>query len=45
MGECHYQSGNHEAVHTIEATGKLLSHIGINRQRLALEWVSAAEAP
>lgn len=45
MGECHYQSGNVEAVHTIDAASKLLSHAGINPRRLSLEWVSAAEAP
>jgi DNA-binding transcriptional ArsR family regulator len=32
-------------MYTIEAAEKLIGHVGINPQRLALKWVSAAEAP
>jgi DNA-binding transcriptional ArsR family regulator len=32
-------------VHTIDAASRLLGHVGINPNRLSLEWVSAAEAP
>jgi DNA-binding transcriptional ArsR family regulator len=34
-----------EAVYTIGAAEKLIAHIGIDPQRLSLQWVSAAEAP
>jgi len=45
LGECHYQSGNYEALNTIEFTSKILDEIGIDRRRLSIEWVSASEAP
>lgn len=32
-------------MNTIDAASKLLSRVGINPQRLSLQWVSAAEAP
>jgi F420-non-reducing hydrogenase iron-sulfur subunit len=42
-GDCHYISGNQNAVATVEKTAKLLDLLGIEGDRLRLEWISAAE--
>jgi F420-non-reducing hydrogenase iron-sulfur subunit len=43
-GECHYPTeGNIYALSMVLLTRKLLEHIGVNPQRLRLEWVSSAE--
>lgn len=42
-GDCHYISGNYEAINMINVTGRLLEYIGINVKRLFLDWVSASE--
>ncbi|MBN1841889.1 MAG: hydrogenase iron-sulfur subunit [Deltaproteobacteria bacterium] len=43
MGDCHYLDGNEKAIRVIEMTRELLTLLGIDNDRLALEWVSAAE--
>jgi F420-non-reducing hydrogenase iron-sulfur subunit len=44
LGECHYiTEGNYDALSMMHLTRKLLGEIGINPQRLRLEWVSASE--
>jgi F420-non-reducing hydrogenase iron-sulfur subunit len=43
INDCHYISGNLKAEKRVEKTKKLLHAIGINPERLRLEWVSAAE--
>jgi F420-non-reducing hydrogenase iron-sulfur subunit len=43
INDCHYISGNLKAEKRIEKTRQLLKLIGINPERLRLEWVSAAE--
>ena len=43
FGDCHYQSGNHQAEKKIQLTTQVLEEIGIEPQRLGLDWVSAAE--
>lgn len=43
INDCHYISGNLKAEKRIEKTKQLLKLIGINPDRLRLEWVSAAE--
>ncbi len=43
LGECHYISGNYQAERKIKMTRKLLQKIGINPNRLHLDWISAAE--
>ncbi|MBE0480849.1 MAG: hydrogenase iron-sulfur subunit [Dehalococcoidia bacterium] len=44
LGECHYITrGNHEALSLMHLCKKLLERIGINPERLRLEWVSASE--
>ena len=45
MGECHYQSGNYEAMIIAEICSQALRDVGVNPDRMALEWASAAEAP
>jgi coenzyme F420-reducing hydrogenase delta subunit len=43
-GECHYPTeGNTYALSMVLLIRKILEHIGLNPQRLRLEWVSAAE--
>jgi len=43
INDCHYISGNLKAEKRVEKTKQLLKLIGINPERLRLEWVSAAE--
>jgi F420-non-reducing hydrogenase iron-sulfur subunit len=43
LGDCHYISGNEKAVHNVELAHSLLGLLGIESQRLRLEWISAAE--
>ncbi|MHA1650832.1 MAG: hydrogenase iron-sulfur subunit [Candidatus Helarchaeota archaeon] len=43
INDCHYISGNLQAEKRVEKTKQLLKAIGINPDRLRLEWVSAAE--
>jgi len=43
-GECHYLTeGNYLALSIVHLSKKLLKQIGVNPERLRLEWVSAAE--
>lgn len=43
-GECHYNTeGNYDALGMVHLLKKLLKHIGVNPERLRLEWVSASE--
>jgi F420-non-reducing hydrogenase iron-sulfur subunit len=43
FGDCHYISGNYYAERRIRFTHLLLDMIGVPRERLLLDWVSAAE--
>jgi len=44
LGECHYiTEGNYNALSIMHLCRKLLEHIGVNPERLRLEWVSASE--
>lgn len=45
IGDCHYTSGNHRTAKRIPLVRNLLGYVGINPDRLRLDWVSAAEAP
>lgn len=45
IGDCHYVSGNHRTAKRVPLVRKLLGYVGINPERLRLEWVSSAEAP
>jgi len=42
-GDCHYQTGNYEAENKMKMTKNVLEKIGMNSDRLYLDWVSAAE--
>jgi len=44
INDCHYiPEGNYDAYGMVKMYKKLLEHIGINPERLRLEWVSAGE--
>jgi len=43
-GDCHYiTEGNYDALKMTHLCRRLLEHIGVNPERLRLEWVSASE--
>jgi F420-non-reducing hydrogenase iron-sulfur subunit len=42
-GDCHYQEGNYKTRRRIELLGAVLRDLGIEDQRLRLEWISASE--
>jgi F420-non-reducing hydrogenase iron-sulfur subunit len=44
FGDCHYQSGNHKALRRFRLLQRVLLGLGIEEERLRLEWISAAEA-
>jgi F420-non-reducing hydrogenase iron-sulfur subunit len=43
LGDCHYISGNEKAQRNVEMARSLIELLGIEPQRLRLEWISAAE--
>jgi heterodisulfide reductase subunit A2 len=43
IGDCHYINANHWTVKRVEKIKKKMEKLGINRDRLQLEWISAAE--
>jgi F420-non-reducing hydrogenase iron-sulfur subunit len=45
FGDCHYISGNEHAVEQYEITRRLIQLLGLEEERLRLEWISAAEGP
>lgn len=43
-GECHYVTeGNYDVLKNVHIAKKLLEQIGVNPERLRLEWISASE--
>lgn len=43
-GECHYiTEGNYDALANVHLCKKLMEHIGVNPERLRLEWIAASE--
>ena len=42
-GDCHYAEGNYKTVRRIALLKKMLSQLGIEDERVRLEWVSASE--
>ncbi len=42
-GDCHYLSGNHKAERRVLLLQKVLEQLGLEPERLRLEWVSASE--
>ncbi len=43
-GDCHYQDGNYKALRRYRLLRRMLQEMGIEEQRLRLEWISASEA-
>jgi len=44
LGDCHYRKGNYNAFRRYTLLQKLLEQMGIEKERVRLEWVSAGEA-
>jgi F420-non-reducing hydrogenase iron-sulfur subunit len=42
-GDCHYSEGNYKTRRRVELLRNLLADMGIEPQRLRLEWISASE--
>ncbi len=42
-GDCHYQEGNYKALRRFTLLKRLLNDIGIEAERVRLEWISASE--
>jgi F420-non-reducing hydrogenase iron-sulfur subunit len=42
-GDCHYAEGNYKALRRFQMLTRLAAQMGINPQRLRLEWISASE--
>jgi F420-non-reducing hydrogenase iron-sulfur subunit len=42
-GDCHYQSGNYKAMRRHALLLKVLGQLGVEPERVRLEWVSASE--
>ncbi len=45
LGDCHYSSGNYKARRRLMLLKNVLLQLGIEPERLRLEWISASEAP
>lgn len=43
IGECHYDTGNHRTAKRIPVLNELMSFVGLEPERLRLDWVSASE--
>jgi len=43
-GDCHYQEGNYKALRRYSLLKRMLIDLGIEPERIRLEWISAAEA-
>ena len=43
-GDCHYQSGNYKALRRFRLLKRMLIALGVEEERIRLEWISAAEA-
>ncbi len=41
--DCHYAEGNYKCLHRFQLLKRMLDDMGIERERLRLEWISAAE--
>ncbi|HIC95247.1 TPA: hydrogenase iron-sulfur subunit [Candidatus Bipolaricaulota bacterium] len=42
-GDCHYQEGNYKALKRYYLLRRLLEGLGIEKERLRLEWIAASE--
>ena len=44
-GDCHYNSGNYKEMRRVMLLRNMLPQLGIEPERLRLDWISASEAP
>ena len=42
-GDCHYEEGNHKTMRRVQYLRRMLEDMGVEPERLHLEWISAAE--
>jgi F420-non-reducing hydrogenase iron-sulfur subunit len=42
-GDCHYSEGNYKTIRRMTLLKKMLPQLGIENERVRLEWVSASE--
>lgn len=42
-GDCHYVNGNYKTLRRVLLLREMLAQLGIDKKRLRLEWISAAE--
>ncbi|MDP4282353.1 MAG: hydrogenase iron-sulfur subunit, partial [Bacteroidota bacterium] len=42
-GDCHYQEGNYKCLRRFKLLQKYFAQMGIDKERLQLEWISASE--
>ncbi len=42
-GDCHYQEGNYRCLRRFHVLQKYIQQMGIEKERLKLEWISASE--
>lgn len=43
-GDCHYQEGNYRTLRRFQLLKRILTEMGIEEERIRLEWISASEA-
>lgn len=43
LGDCHYTDGNYKARRRMTLLNKMLEQLGVEKERVRLEWVSASE--
>jgi len=43
-GDCHYKEGNYKTLRRYVLLKRLLSQLGVNGERVRLEWISASES-
>ena len=41
--DCHYQEGNYKCLRRFKLLSRMLADLGIEKERLRLEWISASE--
>ncbi|GAI52488.1 unnamed protein product, partial [marine sediment metagenome] len=43
LGDCHYAQGNYKTLRRMPLLKKMLAQLGIEEERVRLDWVSASE--
>ena len=43
LGDCHYKEGNYKALRRFKLLHKLLTELGVEPERVRLEWISGSE--